>query len=99
MPFVIFGGLLINLSQIPAYFVWYSIFSFVQYGEGRQKNTDARLLSIVFVCVLHIVGGVFYTRYSEYCADSPNVVSKSQCRPLRKKSVLRAQWSERVLRG
>ncbi|CAM9147551.1 unnamed protein product [Ectocarpus fasciculatus] len=32
MPFIIFGGLLINLSEIPVYFVWYSIFSFIQYG-------------------------------------------------------------------
>lgn len=41
MPFVIFGGLLINLNEIPAYFVWYSIFSFVQYGEGRQRASRA----------------------------------------------------------
>lgn len=33
MPFVIFGGLLINIDEIPDYFEWMSIFSFVQYGE------------------------------------------------------------------
>ncbi|CAN0433874.1 unnamed protein product [Ascophyllum nodosum] len=32
MPFIIFGGLLINLEEIPDYFVWFSVFSFVQYG-------------------------------------------------------------------
>ncbi|CAN0037303.1 unnamed protein product, partial [Laminaria digitata] len=32
MPFVIFGGLLINLDEIPGYFIWFSVFSFVQYG-------------------------------------------------------------------
>lgn len=51
MPFVIFGGLLINLSQIPAYFVWYSVFSFVQYGEGDQQSRAPRvLLSNVLAC-------------------------------------------------
>ncbi|CAN0052455.1 unnamed protein product, partial [Sphacelaria rigidula] len=33
MPFIIFGGLLINIEEIPAYFLWLSVFSFVQYGE------------------------------------------------------------------
>lgn len=33
MPLIIFGGLFINLSDIPTYFVWYSIFSFIQYGK------------------------------------------------------------------
>lgn len=33
MPLIIFGGLFINLKEIPAYFLWYSVFSFVQYGE------------------------------------------------------------------
>ncbi|CAM9650413.1 unnamed protein product [Scytosiphon promiscuus] len=32
MPLIIFGGLLINLSDIPNYFLWYSILSFIQYG-------------------------------------------------------------------
>lgn len=35
LPLIIFGGLFINLDEIPAYFLWYSVFSFVQYGtEG-----------------------------------------------------------------
>ncbi|CAM9300215.1 unnamed protein product [Chrysoparadoxa australica] len=34
MPLVIFGGLLVNVNAIPAYFVWLSVFSFVQYGFG-----------------------------------------------------------------
>lgn len=33
MPFIIFGGLLMNVDEIPDYFVWFSVFSFVQYGE------------------------------------------------------------------
>ncbi|CAM9798121.1 unnamed protein product [Pylaiella littoralis] len=32
LPLIIFGGLFINLDEIPAYFLWYSVFSFVQYG-------------------------------------------------------------------
>lgn len=35
MPFIIFGGLLINIEEIPPYFVWLSVFSFVQYGKSR----------------------------------------------------------------
>ncbi|KAG5178542.1 ABC transmembrane transporter [Tribonema minus] len=35
MPLIIFAGLLINVDSIPAYFLWLSVFSFVQYGfEG-----------------------------------------------------------------
>ncbi|CAN0340858.1 unnamed protein product, partial [Hapterophycus canaliculatus] len=33
MPLVIFGGLLINLSDIPTYLAWFSVFSFIQYGK------------------------------------------------------------------
>lgn len=55
MPFVIFGGLLINLDEIPGYFIWFSVFSFVQYGEPPKKR-NRRPLYDSASCPIRSVG-------------------------------------------